>query len=502
MAAALHASETGLAATLDNVRDAVITLDAQGRVARMNGAAESISGWTMEEALLRPLSAVVVLYDQPSGSLWPALDADAIQLGLMVGASDRVCLERRDGERVPVALTCTPTADGSVVVMRDATEERRRDARLEVTERLAALGSLAEGMAHEINNPLAAVDANAGYLTTGLVALKARHPAAAVDDLLAAASDIRTGAARIAKAVATLQALQLSPAAEHVAVDVSTLLDAALDVASNALRHRAQVVRDYQDDLPRVLAVPHMLEQAFLNLLLNAAEAIPEGAASEHQVHVSCYTDVAGQICVEVRDTGAGIDPAVRRRVFDAFFTTRPGAASGLGHALVQGTVNALGGHVDLESPPGEGATFRVCLPRAPAGASSQAPQAAPAATVEPAQRILVVDDERVVLRSLDRLLRDGRQVHGFDCAASALDQLTDPNCEPYDLVLCDLMMPDMTGMDLHAEVSRRAPDYLDRLVFMTGGAFTPRARAFLAQVDNRCIQKPFDLDELMSVVG
>lgn len=498
----LRASESGLTATLDNIRDAVITLDTCGRVARMNDAAERITGWTMDDALLRPLAAVVVLYDQPSDTLWPELGAETLTRGLSVDATDQVCLERRDGRRIPLAMTCTPTGAGAVLVLRDATDERRHAARLDVTERLAALSSLAEGMAHEINNPLASVDANAAYLTRGLTALQVRYPDAPVDDLLAAAADIRTGAARVAKAVATLEALQRSRAAEQVPVHVPTLLDAALDVAGNSLRHRAHVFRDYAAGLPPVMAVPHVLEQAFLNVLLNAAEAIPSGTSTRHEVHVSCHTGPAGHVCVEVRDSGAGIEPSVQPRVFDAFFTTRPGAASGLGLALVQGTVRALGGHVDFRSAPGQGTTFRIALPRAQSVAPARMVASVAPRSAAGAHRILVVDDERPVLRSLTRLLRDGRQVHALTCAQEALERLLDREGEPYDLVLCDLMMPDMTGMDLHAEVARLAPDYLDRLVFMTGGAFTPRARDFLEQVDNVCIRKPFDLDELRVVVG
>ncbi len=500
MATALRASERGLAATIDSVSDAVLTLDPNGRVLRMNAAAERITGWTIDCAHGRPLPDLIALHEQRDGSPGPALDGDALRLGLIVGAEDRISLARRDGARIPIVVNCTPTRGGAVLVLRDTTAAGRRHARQEVTERLAALDTLAAGIAHEINNPLATVDAHAAFLARHLEDMRARCPDEPLDELLAATAEIRDGAHRVAKVVSTLEALQRAPAADRVAVDVRDLLGAALDVAGNALRHRARVVCELPTEPLHVLAPPAALEQAFLNLLLNAADALPDGAASAHEVHVRCTLDPVGQVLVEIRDSGRGIAPEHLPRIFDAFFTTHVGRSSGLGLALVQGTVHAAGGHIDVSSTPGEGARFRVHLPRTHVEAPAEAPPATHAD--RRARRILAVDDERPVLRALSRLLRDGRQVDTVTSTAEALERLTDPSAEPYDLVLCDVMMPDLTGMDLHEALTERAPEYLERLVFMTGGAFTPRARAFLATVEAPCISKPFDLDELLAIVG
>ena len=499
----LRATEAGFAATIDAVRDAVVTIDADGCVTRMNPEAERLSEWTLDAALGRPVATVLPLFDQADGAPGPAIDADARQLGLLVDATDRVSLGQRGGGRVPVAVTCSPTGAGAVVVVRDVTAERRADARLDVGERLVALDALAEGLAHEINNPLAAVDANAAYLTSRLASLAERYPDEPLDPLLAAAAEIRCEAARVAKAVATLQALQQPDVSDAVALDVREVLDAALDVAGNALRHRARVVRDFAPAPLRVVAPRRALEQACLALLLNAAEAIPEGAAGDHQVRVRCCTDAVGQVEIIVRDSGCGIDPLHLPRIFDPFFSGRPpGESSGLGLALARGTVTALGGHLSAESELGAGATFRLCLPRAPAGASSKRPAPIRPPTTARARRVLAIDDERPVLRALRRLLGDDRDVECVSSGAAALERLTDPETPPYDVVVCDVMMPEMSGIQLHAAVAERAPDYLDRLVFMTGGAFTQGARNFLAEVDNRCISKPFDLQELESVFG
>ena len=208
---------------------------------------------------------------------------------------------------------------------------------------------------------------------------------------------------------------------------------------------------------------------------------------------------------VEVRDTGVGIAPQVRGRIFEPFFTTKPvGVGTGLGLAICHGIVTSLGGALTVESEVGRGSVFRVELPAA-ARASSEAPFAA-ASPAKPAsakstsrRRILVVDDEPVVCFSLERLLSSEGEVVAVTSAREGLAHIE--RGERFDVILCDLMMPEMDAPAMHEALAKSAPAQAERMVFVTGGAFTVRARDFLARVPNPRLSKPFDVDALLELV-
>ncbi|MET0405484.1 MAG: ATP-binding protein, partial [Cystobacter sp.] len=253
------------------------------------------------------------------------------------------------------------------------------------------------------------------------------------------------------------------------------------------------------EPVPAVQGSESRLCQVFLNLLLNAAHAIPEGDALEHEIRVVIRESGAGEVVVEVRDTGVGMSPEVRARVFDPFFTTKPvGEGTGLGLSICHGIIDSMGGRIAVDSTVGKGSVFRVSLGVAGVPVEARAePEAQPAVG---RARILVVDDEPYVTRALQRSLSPEHEVATVNGARAAL-KLFDQGSR-FDLILCDVMMPGMTGMDLYAELNRNVPDQAQRVVFMTGGAFTPRALSFLQEVSNPKLSKPLDLRQLRALVG
>jgi len=278
---------------------------------------------------------------------------------------------------------------------------------------------------------------------------------------------------------------------------VIVVVESAVQMAWHEIRHRAHLAKALAD-VPPVNANEARLGQVFLNLLINAAQAIPEGHADKNEIRVSTRTDENGNAVVEVSDTGVGISPEDMPRIFDPFFTTKE-AGSGLGLAISHGTVKGLGGEIQASSVPGHGSTFRVILPPAKSWRSS-VPASAQEIRALPRRRMLVIDDERLVCEAIARALSDDGDVEVETEAQQALARIAAG--ARYDLVLCDLMMPVMTGMDLYAEIVRIAPMLAGRFVFMTGGAFTPRARAFLASVVNPCLEKPLDMGKLRSLLA
>jgi CheY-like chemotaxis protein len=282
-------------------------------------------------------------------------------------------------------------------------------------------------------------------------------------------------------------------------VDIWRVLDWSINMAMNEIRHRARLVKDI-GPVPGVRGTETRLGQVFINLLVNASQAIAAGHRADNEIRVSTMTDADGRAVICVGDTGPGIAPDVLDRVFEPFFTTKPtGVGLGLGLFVCHGIIKGMGGTLTAESPPGAGATFVVTLPPALPVIAADSEPAAQSATPARRARVLAVDDEPQVLRSIQRAL-GAHEVIVADCGSDALRRLeADPG---FDVVLCDLMMGDMTGMDLHRRVAARSPELAQRIVFMTGGVFTDGARDFLAGVPNACIEKPFDVKALRALVS
>ena len=387
---------------------------------------------------------------------------------------------------------------GVLGVAIDLTERRKLETQLMLSERMVSIGTLAAGVAHEINNPLAYVVAN---LEFALREISGRG--AAADPMLAEVSEAlheaRQGAERVRLIVRDLKAFS-RPNEESVgAVDLHRVLESSINLSWNEIRHRARLVKEFKE-VPLVDANEARLGQVFLNLLVNAAQAIGEGAADRNEIRVSTGTTAEGRAVVEVRDSGGGMPPEVARRCFEPFFTTKAiGVGTGLGLAICHGIVQGLSGQIEVQTEPGRGTTFRVTLPAGHTRAPLTRARLAPGATSRRG-RILVIDDEPIIGAAIRRALGREHEVHVLTRASDALERLGAG--ERFDVILCDIMMPEMTGMDLHEAVSNRDPECAARMIFLTGGAFTARAREFLDTVSNLRIEKPFDTQNLRAIVN
>jgi len=495
-----------LEALVDSIGDALVAVDRSGCVTRMSRRAETLTGMPADEARGKKLSEVVRIVEaEDRGTLDDlverALRGEAVArspgaLGLLVA---------KGGMERAIVDTAVPLRDGSgivagaLLVMRDtgperaAEEERaRRQAQLVFSERMASMGTLSGGLAHEINNPLASVLANLALLEQELAKMLPDTPH--TRDLLEAVAEAHRGADRVAEIVRGLKVFSRGLDERRQPLDVPLVAERVLNLLSNELRHRARVVRDFQP-APQVEASEAHLGQVLVNLILNAAQSIPEGDADRNEVRVSVWTGGGGEMVLEVRDTGAGMSPEVLARVFDPFFTTRPvGSGSGLGLSICHGIVDSLGGRIEAESKPGLGSAFRVTLPAWQSDTAAP-PKNAPAAS---RSRILLVEDDALVARAVRRTLSRDHEVVFVEGGRAALEVLAR---EQFDLVISDLMMPEMTGMELHAELLRTRPQLAERMVFLSGGAFTEAARDFLRRVPNPQIEKPFDPGQLRDLI-
>jgi signal transduction histidine kinase/CheY-like chemotaxis protein len=379
---------------------------------------------------------------------------------------------------------------------------RDREERVLQSERLASVGTLAGGVAHEVNNPLAYVAANLDFVDQQVEALLAGElpfTASTGEEMRSAIADARAGILRVRDVVRGMRSFARASRDRKRPGHPRLELETALSLAANEIRHRARLTV-HIEDMPPVEDAEHELTQVFVNLLVNAAQSIPDGRAKENEVRVDARYDAAGDcVRVEIADTGCGIAPEALPRIFDPFYTTRPvGFGAGLGLSICHGIVRSLGGEIQVESQPGRGSTFRVVVPVARRAAPPAGALAAPVAA--PRRRVLVVDDDATIGRSLRRLLEPQHAVAYASSARDALDRLE--RGERFDVLLCDLMMPDMSGMAFEAEVARRWPDAAAAIAFMTGGAFTDRAREFLDRTNRPVVEKPIDPGALRALIA
>lgn len=367
------------------------------------------------------------------------------------------------------------------------------------SERLAALGRLSASIGHEINNPLSYVIGNLNYISDELADEQSERQDALIES---AVQDAIGGAERIRKIVGELRSFGLSSERDvRQVIDVCELLEAAVKLARGEIRHRARLDRAYEI-VPKVFADPNKLTQVFVNVLVNAAQAIPEERLGSEFAVVTLRTRTieGDRLAIEVSDTGTGISEEVRQRLFEPFFTTKPSdKGTGLGLFVSLGIVTGFGGNIEVESHPGEGTTLRIILPAW--HGVEPAPETGPRVSLRTVKnrRLLVVDDDALVARTLARLL-SGHRVDVVASGHAALERLAETGGD-YDLVLCDLMMPDMTGMDVYEEVQQRHPEVAERFVFISGGGVTERSRQFLEHHAERVLPKPIDSRQLCEIL-
>ncbi|WP_242336570.1 MULTISPECIES: PAS domain S-box protein [Anaeromyxobacter] len=482
---ALRVRERLARAVFDHARDGLAIVDREGRFVDANAAVERILGATFE----------ALRGHRPSEVARTELDLAA--------------RTPRQGEATVTTPSDTRLVEWDVVpdiqpgvalaVLRDVTSRREVQTRLALADRLISVGALAAGVAHELNTPLAYVAANLEYLAGAVPPLVADRPSAEIREALQESVE---GVERLGLILQDLRTfMRAASGADDGPADLEAVLRSSVAMTWNEIRHRARLEKDVRR-VPAVQGSPARLAQVFVNLLANAAQAIPEGDAQSHVIRISARELPGRNVAVEVADTGAGIPPAVLPRIFEPFFTTKPaGQGTGLGLSICRSIVQGLGGQLEVKSTPGSGATFRVVLPAAETAPSASVTAGRAAAPPPVARsRVLVVDDERLVAASLRRVLAADHDVTVVASARTAL-RLVERG-ERFDAVLTDLVMPDMTGLELHRQLLAIAPELDGRVLFMTAGAFTDEARRATEIEPEACLEKPVRLDVLRGALA
>jgi two-component system NtrC family sensor kinase len=412
------------------------------------------------------------------------LRADGRAIGVLFAlTSRRRCF---DADTVSLLTALADQASVSVERSRLAEERRKTEDALRQSEKLATMGQLLAGVAHELNNPLTVIVGFAGLLSTKL----------AGGPLQESARQITGAAERCGRIVRNFLALARKHPPERKQVVLNQVVSDAVELLTYPLNvDGVKLTMDLAGDLPLLWADPHQLQQVVVNLLTNAHHALRQ--APVRQLSVSTRFDSHRQrVVLRIADSGPGIPPDIQSRIFEPFFTTKPvGQGTGLGLSLCHGIIEGHGGSIGVDSRPGEGAVFTVDLPLEQAEAPPAEGESPTGADVVNGKRVLVVDDEPGVARLLAEFLStDGHRVETAESAAAALGKLRDGS---YDVIVSDIRMPDLDGRRFYQDVAAREPGQRPPFVFVTGDVLGTDTRQFLEQTRAPHIAKPFTVDDV-----
>lgn len=494
----LRERERWITAVVASIGDSVVATDSTGHVTFMNAVAEAALDCSQADAIGRPIDQVMPLFS-PEDQVrmeHPLLTAIREQRSVTLVAD--MLLKLGAAERL-VSDNASPILEdgrvlGGVIVFRDVTEERRLQRQVEAANRLVSLGTMAAGIGHEINNPLAAITSNLDFACSALAEDGTAVDLETLAEVLGETSD---AARRIREIVRGLSNVARPPDPNPRA-EVEKTVDWALHTTQVELRHRARV-EVHCAAVPDVAVSDTKLGQVLVNLLLNAAHAIEPGKVEENLIRINVALSDPDEVLVEVTDTGQGIEPALQARIFDPFFTTKTlGHGTGLGLSVCQSIIKSCGGRIEVNSERGRGTTFRLLLPTAGSRRQPSPPAVPPSAKTS--TRVLLVDDDPLVTRALERSLSARYHVTSVASVQAAIELLAqDP---AFDAILCDLMMPEQTGVDLLQYLERSGSPLARNVILITGGAPTDQMQDFLNGLDGRVLEKPFDAAQLESAIA
>jgi len=505
--ASLRSSYQFLQSTLDALPAHVAILDASGTIRAVNTSWQhyAASHGVAAPSYGRGMSYATFLSAVNGGTAGTQAILDGLQ-NVLTQQCHSFSMEHESPTAVEscwflIRMTCFGSPEGLqvVVIYEDITgikqaeaDIRRQQEMLFQNEKLAAMGTLLASVAHDLNNPLAVVK-----MQVDLLAEEAMHSA-----LHERVTELYQATERCMRIVYNFLTLARQNPPQHSPVQLNTVIEDALELLAHALRLDNIAVHTHlADALPLLEADPAQLHQVIMNLLVNAQQALHESAPPRQVTIMTDFDQACHRLVLEFADTGPGIPADLQTRIFEPFFTTKPlGVGTGMGLSLCQNIIEGHEGTIRVVSQPGQGARFRIELP---VGVSVQVTEPENPATALPppslASKLLVVDDEPGITRALARLLRlEGHEVDTAMHGQQALQMLQQ---QDYDLVLCDLRMPELDGPGLYRRVMDSKPHYLQRFIFLTGDTLSPEVEVFLNQVDVPRLVKPFSAAQGRQVV-
>jgi PAS domain S-box-containing protein len=486
------------------IADAVIGVDQSLRLISLNSRASEFFGITEDEGIATPIQVALGIEDiHPVMYALRELQRDPTKLVRPVLADFA-----KRSLRISIApISGGKERDGFLLLAHDLTDVKAAEAerlamsnRIVQGEKLAALGTLTAGIAHEINNPLAALVPNLQLIQSAMSEWAANNKSgaaagAALDEVPAMIAECIEAAERIHRITKSMTKHGHAGTPVRRSAHVETVLDSSANLIESQARSRVRVIRDY-GATPAIALNETELGQAFLNVLVNALQAVQMTANPDPWIRIRTASE-AGGIAVSIENNGPPIPPELKHKIFEPFFTTKGvGEGTGLGLSITHDMILRHGGYVEARNKPDAPTCFYFWLPLK-TGDVQKAPSDTPAA--RRGLRLLVVDDESLILRSYQRIFAARHQLAEAHDGLEALAIIE--RDQDFDLIVCDLLMPRMSGIGLYRELEKRFPKLVSRVVFVTGGTMDEEARKFLEMVPNKRAYKPLQPNELLELV-
>lgn len=490
----LQESERRFATTLTSIGDGVVATDAVGRVTFLNPVAEQLTGWKLDEAVGRPLTEIFRIINEETRQIVENPVEKVLATGRIVELANSTVLIARDGCEYPIDDCASPILDdagqisGVVLVFRDVTEERRREAELLQAQKMEAIGRLAGGIAHDFNNLLTVISGYTVLLREGL---------GADSPWREAIEQIETASRRGADLTRQLLAYCRKQIIQPRICSLNQLVTDSLKMLRRVLPAAIELVTELTPHDTTIKVDPAQMDQVIVNLVLNARDAMPDGGRlrlttfrGETQSGQDPFPTGGPFVALEVADTGTGMDPATMARIWEPFFTTKEvGHGTGLGLSTVYGIVKQAGGHIVVKSRRGEGSSFVVALPGVEDTVAARTTSVVASTFPQGHETILLVDDDDAVRSLAAMVLRScGYKILEASSGIEAAEMVAHYD-DTIHLLLTDLVMPQMSGRTL-ADIVRSQISGI-KVLFMTGYSEVPMTQSPAGEAV-WCLLKPF----------
>jgi two-component system NtrC family sensor kinase len=480
-----------LASVLDQSPDLIVTTDCEGLITEFNRGAELLTGRRRADMVGRSSESLLGV----DGSQW----IETIRSERRIEAH-AISLNKADGSELNLELNMAALSDeagnvnGTVWVGRDVSELKSAQLQLLQAKKLSSIGEVISGVAHELNNPLS------GVLGYSQLLLSKKEAVGSANELMR----IHESALRCQKIVKNLLSFARVHKPERVYLGLNGIVEKSIELRRYQLEvHNVEVIKNLDTELPRTMLDFHQIQQVLVNLINNAHQAIAATQRQSGRLEVRTWHD-SHNVMLEVRDDGVGMDHTTLERIFDPFFTTKEqGQGTGLGLSVSYGIVREHGGKIYAKSRVGEGTTFLIEIP-IHGEADDDLPIERPVAIDGPARevagkRVLVVDDEPMIVDLLVEILRGAS--FQIDTAANGAEAARKVAKSRYDVIVSDVRMPQMNGMQMYRKLLETRPELAGRVLFVTGDLIDPETAEFVRKVDAPTIAKPLDIHEVVNAV-
>jgi len=471
-----------------------------GIVFDINKVGESIFGAEKTNIINRDFRRFVIPQEQEYASVQLSKLAVEKRIGPNVG---HILQPSGDVREVEFSSVCVNLNDDNIIlsIVNDITERTKIHNQTFLADKLASVGILAVGIIHEINNPLNCIKSNLEFIKDKINKLPINDITnqKIIYEINEIVNESIDGSNQINKIIRYLKGFARSDDKNLVPIDIHREITLAIKIAKPQLVDHVKVETDFDKNIPLLITENNKLQQVFLNLIINAVQAFQTNNQQTNIIQIKTAL-VKNKIQILVRDNGVGIAEKNIKKIFDPFYTTKPvGTGTGLGLSICYDIIHAMGGVISVKSKISIGTTFTISLPlniKAKSIATNEI-----ISTPTSRLKILIVDDMSILLKSLKRLLRDDHDITDALGGRKALTILEEKG-EQFDLIISDINMQDVNGIDLYNYIAKKYPKLQDRIIFISGGSLLTGSEEFFSTIKNPRLNKPFTREELFQTIA